>query len=109
MLQCVQSKGPSQPQDPFSDTGRARGQGEEGVGVVVVVGFPGPPYAIASVQRGGYHLQHSLRRITLFNHEVVDENTLSNNRCTGGHNMVLSSDFHLLLVIIIRSPLSLWI
>lgn len=47
MLQCVQSPGPSQPQDPFSDTRRAR-EVSGGKG-----GHPGPPYATAFVQRGG--------------------------------------------------------
>lgn len=46
MPQCVQSPGPSQPWDPFSDSGgEGEVSGRRG-------GHPGPPYASASVQRG---------------------------------------------------------
>lgn len=48
MPQCVQSPGPYHPLGPFLRVWRrVRGQHEEGGG-----GYPGPPYAIASVQRG---------------------------------------------------------
>lgn len=80
MLQCVQSPGPSQPQNPFSDTGMAREVREER-------GASGAPLCHCICPEEGYHLQQSLRRMTLFNHEVMDDNTLaSNDGCREGDN-----------------------